>query len=712
MNGFKNILYFATVIMMAGCKTAIDYVRPEIGTAGNGHTTVAATYPFGAVQAGPDTGRGTWEHCSGYRFEDTEIYGFTQTHLSGTGCMDLGDIRLQPGGVDRAYAFDKASEVIRCGYYAVTLKDVDVRVEVTAGAYTAYYRFTFNGEAPARLLVDTQWLLTTPDFYEKAVLESSSEIDPRNRVLYGRRKTKAWAEREIDWAVRTGRDWTFEKLPKVAEGERGERIVLTFPDVKRGDAIEVKVDILAPSIRPSEYCCHMKTHEADFDSARAKNEEAWERELSVVKAKGSEEELISFYTSLYHLCVQPNNIALPGESPYYSTFSTWDTFRATHPLYTILYSELAASFVDSMLADAEHHGFTPIWTLWGYDTGCMIGTHSVPIIVDAYLKGVWRGDVERAYKLLKSSVTEEHGRAKAQFELLDSYGYYPFDLVPSESVSRTLECAYDDYCFAKLARALGKEADARRFAQRGEAWRKVFDPTTKLMRGRDSAGAWREPFDPYSLGHEEAAPNDFTEGNSLQYSWHVMQNPEGLIEAMGGRDEFVARLERLFSLPSQVEGAGNLADVTGLIGQYAHGNEPSHHVIYFFAKAGRPDLTAKYVREVFDRFYLPKADGLCGNDDCGQMSAWYLFSAMGLYPFDPCGGEYVLGAPQLKEVVLHPPTSNSHSNSFTIRAENLSRENKYVKRVTLNGVPLTTGIINHSDILAGGELVFEMSNTP
>lgn len=698
-----RVLVLALLSLAAGCRSAIDYVHPEIGTAGNGHTTVAATYPFGGVQPGPDTGRGTWDHCSGYRFDDTAIYGFSQTHLSGTGCTDLGDLRLQPGGVDRAYAFDKASEKIRCGYYAVTLKEVDVTVEVTAGPHTAYYRLTFHGEAPARLLVDTQWLLTMPGNFEKAVVASDSRIDPSNRVLSGTRRTRSWAEREIEWTLRTNRAWTYERLPKTASEEKGERIVLTFPDVKRGDAVEVQVDLAAPSIRPRTSPLDAMTPEASFADACAANHAAWRRELSVVEAEGDEDALISFYTALYHLCVQPNALSREGEAPYYSTFSTWDTFRAAHPLYTILYPERAAAFVDAMLEDGERHGFTPVWTLWGYDTECMIGTHSVPIIVDAYLKGLWHGDAERAYERIKSSVTEEHGRHKACFNLLDTYGYYPFDLVPGESVSRTLECAYDDCCVARMARALGKEEDARRFEKRGKAWRNLLDPETNLMRGKDSSGRWREPFNPFEIGHQESRPNDFTEGNSYQYSWHVLHDSEGLIEAMGGREAFVARLEGLFTLPPLREGASNLPDVSGLIGQYAHGNEPSHHVIYFFAKAGRPDLTAKYVREIFDRFYRPTADGLCGNDDCGQMSAWYLFSAMGFYPFDPCGGEYVLGAPQLGKVVL---------GALTIRAENLSRENKYVRRVTLNGKPVTSGVIRHADILAGGELIFEMTNKP
>ena len=307
---------------------------------------------------------------------------------------------------------------------------------------------------------------------------------------------------------------------------------------------------------------------------------------------------------------------------------------------------------------------------------------------------------------------------KEGWDLLDKYGYYPFDIVKGESVSRTMECAYDDWCAGLMAQKLGErgtgnverdeslKADAEFFFKRSENWRNVFDPSIGLVRGRDSKGSWREPYDPYALGHGAGRANDFTEGNAFQYTWHVMQNPDGLIAAMGGRDAFVKRLDSLFLAPTKTDGMGEVLDVTGLIGQYVHGNEPSHHVIYFYPLAGRPEKAAERIREVFDKFYLPKPDGLCGNDDCGQMSAWYLFSAMGFYPFNPCGGEYVIGAPQVEKATLHVG-----SNTFTILAKNLSRENKYVKSVTLNGKHVTDWKIRHSDIMRGGELVFEMTGS-
>ena len=343
-----------------------------------------------------------------------------------------------------------------------------------------------------------------------------------------------------------------------------------------------------------------------------------------------------------------------------------------------------------------------------------IGTHSIPVIVDCFLKNDAAASSMpywiNAYAQIKDTLTKPHkGRHKERWDLLDKYGYYPFDEIKGESISRTMECAYDDWCAGVMAEKLGFADDAAFFFKRSENWRNVFDKSIGLVRGKDARGRWRNPYNPYALGHGDDLANDFTEGNAFQYTWHVMQNPHGLVEAMGGRAAFIKKLDLLFTQPETVDGAGCVLDVTGLIGQYVHGNEPSHHVIYFYPQAGHPEKAAARIREVFDKFYLPRPDGLCGNDDCGQMSAWYLFSAMGFYPFNPCGGEYILGAPQVPKVVLSArSTCSMRSSTFTVVARNLSKENKYVKSVTLNGKPVSDWKIRHSDILAGGELVFEM----
>lgn len=337
----------------------------------------------------------------------------------------------------------------------------------------------------------------------------------------------------------------------------------------------------------------------------------------------------------------------------------------------------------------------------------MIGTHSIPMVIDAYLKGFNGFDSNRAYEAMRQTLVDKHAiRRKEQWDIYDQYGYYPFDKIKGEGISRTLECCYDDWCMSVMAAKLGKKDDAMFFAKRANYWKNVFDPVSGFMRGKTTEGKWREPFDPFSFGHGAENDNDFTEGNAWQYTWHVMHDPQGLVSAFGGKQKFAERLDSLFSQSDRVAGASVLLDVTGLIGQYVHGNEPSHHAIYFFQYADRPDLTAKYIREVFDKFYLNKPDGLSGNDDCGQMSAWYVFSAMGFYPFNPCGGDYVIGAPQIPEVTLSLPGGKT----FKVRAEGLSVENKFVKSVSLNGKALDGFVIKHSDIMAGGELVFTMGN--
>ena len=724
MNSFYTTLFASALAGVASGGDLADYVDPFVGTSSTGHTTPAAALPFGLVQAGPDTGNDGWEYCSGYRYDDTSVCGFSQTHLNGTGCPDLGDLLLLPAVSDDAgpQPFDKKSEKAQPGYYAVTL-DCGVRVEIAAAEHSAIYRFTYGGTGPsaartqpaggkisAKLLIDTQWGLGGN--MNGHILESEvGEITSAG--FSGTNRRRSWVERSYSYAVAFSRPSTaWRELPKRDAKEKAPRLVFDF-DMESGEALVVKVALSRGTASAAASNLAKEIPAWDFEEVRRKARAKWNDVLATAVVEGTEEQKRNWYTALYHLFFQPNNVADAGERPFYSTLSTWDTFRAAGPLYTILVPDKAAEFVDSMLAQGRKTGYLPIWTLWGEENQCMIGTHSIPMIVDWFLKTEnGKGKMENggywlaAYAQIKETLTKPHpGRHKENWGLYDRYGYYPFDKIRGESVSRTLECAYDDWCAAQMAAALGMDGDRAFFTKRSENWRNVFDTTRRLVRGRDTRGGWRTPFDPFALGHGADLDNDFTEGNSYQYTWHVMQNPEGLIEALGGRGVAAERLEGLFTLPSRIDGEGFVGDVSGLVGQYAHGNEPSHHTIYFFQYAGRPDLTAKYVREVFDRFYLPKPDGLCGNDDCGQMSAWYLFSAMGFYPFNPCGGEYVLGAPQVPKATL----SLKNGRKFTIVAKGLSKENRYVKSVALNGKPLTGFILKHSDIVSGGELVFEMT---
>ena len=679
------------------------YVDPFIGTAGTGHTFPSACVPFGLVQAGPDTGNGDWAHCSGY--------GFSQTHLNGTGCPDLGDMRILPftaESVPGSVPYDKASERAKPGFYAVTLAD-GTKVEASATERCAIYRISYPKGAKGRLLVDPRWCITRRQPASDCI--RSVDVAPDGRTgVSGKVVVNNWVERTYAFKMEFSRPFLSEK-----------DLVFDF-GASSGEPLVVKVALSAlGGVSDAARNLAAEIPGWDLDRVAAAADAKWSKMLSCVAVEGSDDQKRNFYTSLYHLFIQPNNIADAGHKPFYSTLSTWDTFRAAHPLYTILVSEKAAEFVDSMLEQGRRTGYLPIWTLWGRDNQCMIGTHSIPVIVDWFLKDYFSRKERKehkdfadsasfaakkqywlaAYEQIKETLTKRHeGRYKERWDLLDRHGYYPYDVIRNESVSRTLECAYDDWCAAQMAAKLGHEEDAEFFRRRSENWRNVFDPSLGLMRSKDSKGNWRDPFDPSAVGYGEGY--DFTEGNSYQYTWHVMQNPDGLVAAMGGREAFVKRLDWLFERPEVVK--GEVFDVTGLIGQYVHGNEPSHHVIYFYTLVGERDKTARRVRDVFDRFYLPKPDGLCGNDDCGQMSAWYVFSALGFYPFNPCGGTYVLGAPQIPKATV----SLAGGKTLTVVANNLSFENKYVKSVTFNGKPLDK-TIEHADLMSGGELVFEMT---
>ena len=710
-----------------------SYVDPFVGTAGFGHTTPAACVPFGLVQAGPDTGNGDWDHCSGYNYADKSVLGFSQTHLNGTGCSDLGDVKLLPfvsDTVPESLVIDKSGEVARPGYYAVTLEG-GVRVEATASEHCAVYRITYPDGARKRLVVDPRWCIAGVNPPSARIKSCDVSLNGRTG-LSGNVSCDNWVNRSYAFKMEFSRHFSSES-----------GLVFDF-DLKDGEPLVVKVALSAlGDVAAADRNMRLEVPGFDFTTVEASAREKWSQALSCVQIEGDDAQKRNFYTSLYHLFFQPNNLAEVGCKPFYSTLSTWDTFRAAHPLYTILMPERAAAFVDSMLEQGRRTGYLPIWTLWGRDNQCMIGTHSIPVIVDWFLKEcknvkmcncenmeLWKygneGVIgtntnvsaslrlcvknkteywESAYTQIKETLTKRHdGRKKERWDLYDKYGYYPFDEIKGESVSRTMECAYDDWCAGMMAEGLGFKDDAEFFFKRAENWRNVFDPSIGLVRGKDTKGNWREPYNPYALGHGADLANDFTEGNAFQYTWHVMQNPQGLVDAMGGREAFVRKLDSLFLQPDTVEGSGCVVDVTGLIGQYVHGNEPSHHVIYFYPQVGHPEKAAERIREVFDKFYIPKPDGLCGNDDCGQMSAWYIFSAMGFYPFNPCGGEYIIGAPQVACAKL-----KVESGEFKVVARNLSRENKYVKSVTLNGKPITDWKIRHSDIMRGGELVFEMT---
>ena len=739
---FGAVLAAVVCASAAASAGSLDAVDTLIGGAYRGHTFPGATCPFALVQASPDTGLHDWDHCSGYVWKDPCIYGFSQTHLSGTGIPDLSDVRLLPFTEDfdtpdpRKWrlAKDRRSERGRPGYYTVSLAKAGINVELTATQRVGVHRYTYAAGKPVKLLVDLQW--NNARHMDKAVVAFSNRLDAANAAIVGGRRVHAWLRRSVSWKVVFDRPWKDARLlPKAAPEEKGERWVLEF---EPGAPLVVKAAISTVDEEGAAKNYAAEAEGKSFDEIRDEARAKWCAILDRIETPGaSAEKRTAFYTALYHLCIQPNDIAdVDGryrggdakvakakDGVYYSGLSLWDTFRAAHPLYTIAVPERVNGIVNSMLGQYKALGHLPVITYFGWETHCMIGNHSVPVIVDAYKKGFRGFDVDLAFEAVTNSLTVRHPspffrwKPREDWELYDRYGYYPCDKITGQSVSRTLECGFDDWCAAEFCRALGR-GDEAFFRKRANYWKNVFDKEIGFMRGKDSSGNWRTPYDPFYLNHKG---NDFTEGNAFHYTWHVLQDPQGLIKAMGGKSVFLQKLDSLFVQPEHKEGMGSIGDATGLIGQYAHGNEPSHHVAYFFTLAGAPDRTADIVREICDRFYSAKPDGLCGNDDCGQMSAWYVFAAMGFYPFNPCGGEYVIGAPQLPKVTLYlshkehkgkNSTRSTRPNTFTVIAKNLSKENKYVKSVTLNGKPVRDWKIRHADIMRGGELVFEMTNNP
>jgi len=691
------------------------WVDPFIGTAGTANCHPNACRPHGMVQAGPTSGTGLWKYCGGYQFEDKELFGFVQDAICGTGCPDLGDIRIQPfvdkGENDRKTAV-KADENASPGFYSVKYPNQHIDTEITVSPHVAFYRFSFGAGRDSHLLVDLQWGHCDKDFSTHVI--SCNTDFPDGTTMTGHLHLKRWVERDCYFAMKFSKPMAGHRtVPRMDAREKGEWHELDF-SLDDGEPLLVKIALSSISVAAARQNLMEEIPHWDFSRTASEARSAWNELFSRCRIEGAGAQKTAFYTSMYHLFIAPNDISDVGNDPFFSTLSFWDTFRAAHPLYTILEPERVPSMIDSILKQGRKTGFMPIWCLWGVDNQCMIGTHSTPVVVDWFLKerdGNGRGEYWKgAYAQIKDTLTKEHrNRRKERWDLIDKYGYYPFDIIKGESVSRLLECAYDDWCAGVMAEKLGFFEDAAFFFKRSENWRNVFDAATGFMRGKDSNGNWREPFNPFALGHGANTANDFTEGNAFQYTWHVLHNPQGLVDAFGGQARFIKHLDSLFRQPESVVGMGKVLDVTGLIGQYAHGNEPSHHVAYFYQHVGRPDRTAEVVREVCDRFYRNTPDGLSGNDDCGQMSAWYIFSALGFYPFNPCGGEYIIGAPQVPMAKLSTrSTCSTRPSSFTIIAKNLSKENKYVKSVTLNGRRLTDWKVRHEDIMCGGELVFEM----
>lgn len=698
-----------------------QYVDPFIGAADNGHTFPGACRPFGMIQTSPVTGAVGWRYCSEYMYADSIIWGFTQTHLNGTGCMDLGDILVMPFTGERhrtwdAYrsSFSKTSENATPGYYTVTLDQAKVKAELTATTHAALHRYTYEQADSASILIDLQH---GPAWNEKQYHSqvNSCEVNWENdSTLTGHVNNKVWVDQDYYFVMQFSRPVIDHFELPMAETEKGKRLVASF-NIQPGEEVLMKVALSTTGVEGAKANMAAEVPGWDFEGIRTAAKADWNSYLSRIEVEGTDEEKTNFYTSFYHALIQPNEISdVDGRyrnaadsvvnatgGKFYSTFSLWDTYRAAHPFYTLMVPERVDGFINSLVDQAEVQGYLPIWGLWGKENFCMVANHGVSVVAEAYAKGFRGFDAERAFNAIKQTQTVSHP-LKSNWENYMKYGYFPTDLTEAESVSSTLESVYDDYAAADMAKRMGKTEDAAYFARRADFYKNLFDSSTQFMRPKKSDGTWKSPFNPSQIGHAESVGGDYTEGNAWQYTWHVQHDVPGLIALFGGEEPFLNKLDSLFTLKLET----TQADVTGLIGQYAHGNEPSHHVTYLYALAGRPERTQELIREIFDTQYSPKPNGLCGNDDCGQMSAWYMFSAMGFYPVNPVSGEYVFGAPQLPEFVLHL----ADGKTFTIKAEGLSEANKYVKSITLNGEPYAKNFISHADIVKGGTLVYQMTD--
>ena len=698
-----------------------QFVNPFIGAADNGHTFPGATTPFGMIQTSPVTGAVGWRYCSEYMNSDSIIWGFTQTHLSGTGCMDLGDVLVMPVTGERTRAWDayrshfsKDQESATPGYYSVELEEPNVRAELTASPRVALHRYTYHTADSASVLIDLQHGPTWNEAQYHSQVSICEVKWEDEQTLTGHVRNSVWVHQDYFFVLKFNRPTTGQINLPMGETEKGQRIVACF-DMEPGDELLTKIALSTTSVEGARKNMETELPGWDFESTRLAAKDSWNNYLKRIEVTGSDAEKANYYTSFYHALIQPNQISdvdgmyrnakdeivkTDGDA-FYSTFSLWDTYRAAHPFYTLMVPEKVDGFVTSLVEQGEVQGFLPIWGLWGKETYTMIANHGVSVIAEAYRKGFRGFDAERAFNIVKRTQTVSHPH-KSNWENYMKYGYFPTDLTEVESVSSTLESVYDDYAAADMAKRMGKAEDAEYFNKRADFYKNLFDSQTQFMRPRNANGTWKSPFDPSEVAHAESKGGDYTEGNAWQYTWHVQHDVPGLIALFGGEEAFLNKLDSVFT----VELKTTQADVTGLIGQYAHGNEPSHHVTYLYALAGRPERTQELIRQIFDTQYRPEPDGLCGNDDCGQMSAWYMFSAMGFYPVDPVSGNYVFGAPQLPKIVLHL----ANGKTFTVIAEGISEENKYVESITLNGEPYTKNYITHEDILNGGTLVFKMKN--
>jgi predicted alpha-1,2-mannosidase len=681
----RRALVAVVTCLLAGAASAASFTRhadPFIGTDGTGHVTPAAAVPFGMVMPGPDNAGGGWSYSSGYQYLAPKILGFSNTHISGAGIPELGDVLLQPSSgqrwnastTDFASGYAKASEAARPGYYAVQLREHGVKVELTAMQRVAMHRYTFAKPGPVQVLVDLQHGLV----YGEAprVIRADAAVD--GAVASGTVHVRGWVEREASFVLR------FDKAPlrvttlPARAGEQAPRWLLDF-DLGTGRVLKARIALSTVDVAGAR----RNLADADgksFDAVRADADRAWNALLGRVRIDADARTKRIFYSALYRALLHPSDIAdadgrvrgprgevmqVPG-GRYYSTLSLWDTFRAVHPLHTLLVPERVDGYVQTLIAHQRQQGYLPLWTAWGRETHTMIGNPALPVIADALVKGFKGFDARDALRaMVETSTMPRPGApewAQRNWSALDRYGYLPFDIQKGEAVSMTLEHGYGDDAVARVARALGDGATAERFAQRAHSYRTLFDRQTQTMRGKDSAGRWRQPFDPLVPTSPLNNPGDYTEANAWQYTaTPALHDPLGFRELLGGKAALEAWLDRFFSI--EVPNPDKHLGQEALIGQYAHGNEPSHHIAWLYAFTDAPRKGHAIVRRIVREFYSDMPNGIIGNDDCGQMSAWLVFATLGLYPVQPASGQYVVGVPLAREARL----SVAGGKTLTIR---------------------------------------------
>lgn len=710
---------FLLYIFSVNAQNNAKFVNTFIGTDGTGHTFPGPSMPFGMVQPGPDNKDFGWNHTSGYQYKDTLLLGFSQTRFSGTGINEMGDVLLLPINPKKEKlknAYFKNTENGKVGYYTLTKKD-DVKVELTCSERVAFHQYTFP-EHEAQVFVNLQHGLrfvfdeSNP---KELVIESDVKIE-NSTTISGYCSTQNWVNRKYFFTLTFDQPFTKSTLINSKNTEKAPKYILDF-QLNLNKQLRVKIALSTVSVDGAKLNLQTEIPHWDFNAVIQHNQSEWDNYLSRITIEAPQKQKELFYTSLYHLLLQPSNIAdvdgkyrgvddkiaLAPNKEYYSTLSNWDVFRAAFPLLQIVAPEKINGIIETMLTHHKAKGFLPIWTAWGQDNYCMIGNHAIPMILSAYTNGFNTFDANEALEAMVETSTKSH--INSDWEVYTEYGYYPFDKLDNEAVSRTLESGYDDWCVAEMAKKIGDLPIENQFTKRAKYYQNLYDTETQFFRGKDSKGNWRTPFNPLVATSPLNNPGDYTEANAWQYFWTpALYDIEGMQNLLGGKTAFTKKLNDFFTIESV--NPNQFLGQEAMIGQYAHGNEPSHHIAYLYAFSNTPKRGQKYIHQIINEFHNNTPNGMIGNDDCGQMSAWYIFSTLGFYPVNPANGEFIFGSPQVKKATIQLP----NKKTFSIEANHFSKTAIFNAKRILNGLQLTNPFLTYQEIMKGGKLIYEMSN--